>query len=94
MTASAHPVEGSWYNAYCSRVDLQVTDAGRVTGVYTSHTGSTGTSAVLGQLDPAASVAAEEGSPLSLGIQWRLVNEDQSKADGSWHWVSVVFTKQ
>lgn len=86
---SANPLEGSWYNAYCSRIDLSVGDQGLIQGGYTSHTGSTGSSLAIGLVNPGASATANKGIPFSLGIQWRLVNVDQSKADGSWHWVSM-----
>ena len=36
--ATAHPLEGTWYNSYCSRVDLSVSDDGAHPGrVYLSH---------------------------------------------------------
>lgn len=35
------PIQGTWYNSYCSRVDITDT-GGQLSGVYTSHTGSTG----------------------------------------------------
>lgn len=87
--ATAHPLEGTWYNSYCSRIDLSVSNDGLIQGEYTSHTGSTGSSLAIGQLDPESSPTATEGTPFSLGIQWRLVNVDQTDADGSWHWVSM-----
>ena len=86
---AASPLEGTWYNGFCSRVDLKVSETGQISGIYTSHTGSTGSSSVLGQLDSGVSLNVLEGVPFALGIQWRLINQDQSKADGSWHWVSM-----
>lgn len=87
--SAASPIEGTWYNSFCSRVDLSVADNGQIKGVYTSHTGSTGSSMALGQLDSSTSSSAEAGIPFSMGIQWRLINVEQSQADGSWHWVSM-----
>ncbi|MCY4277594.1 MAG: avidin/streptavidin family protein [Gammaproteobacteria bacterium] len=89
MTATESPIQGTWYNAFCSRLDLSVSETGHIRGVYTSHTGSVGTSALLGQLDIEAAATGQVGTPFALGIQWRLINEDQSNADGSWHWVSM-----
>ena len=90
------PVQGTWYNSYCSRVDLVVDATGAITGVYTSHTGSTGSSSVVGYIDPNAQPAPPSpvpenpsGIPFSLGIQWRLINVPAEQADGSWHWVST-----
>ena len=66
---------------------------GRIKGKYTSHTGSTGTSAVIGQVNPALRPQPglptnPRGIPFGMGIQWRLINAPISDADGSWHWVS------
>ncbi|MEO1043310.1 MAG: hypothetical protein AAFX52_13590 [Pseudomonadota bacterium] len=86
--AASAQLQGTWYNSYCSRVDLTV--AGDIIqGVYTSHTGSTGSSYAIGQLDGSASGSGTDGTPFSLGIQWRLINDDISEVDGSWHWVSL-----
>lgn len=87
------PLIGTWYNSYCSQVVLSVdASTGVITGEYTSHTGSTGTSNVVGYIDPGASASSGQtnpnGIPFSIGIQWRLINSDISNADGSWHWVS------
>lgn len=84
-----HPLDGTWFNSYCSRVDLSVSDEGQIQGLYTSHTGSTGTSLALGQVSVESSSTQTNGIPFALGIQWRLVNVDASNADGSWHWVSM-----
>lgn len=86
-------ISGTWYNSYCSRVDLDVDSLGNITGVYTSHTGSTGSSNVVGWVGNNAqsnldSPINPDGTPIALGIQWRLINQDISDADGSWHWVS------
>ena len=92
LPAAAHsPLEGTWYNSYCSRMDINVNaDSGEISGVYTSHTGSTGTAVLTGYVDPNA-VADQsekpEGIPVSIGIQWRLINVDVP--DNSWHWVSA-----
>ncbi len=91
---ASSPVDGTWYNSYCSRMDLTVDDQGMISGVYTSHTGSTGSSRVVGYVDPDAAShqkasEATKGIPFSAGIQWRLINVPSSKADGSWHWVST-----
>ncbi len=89
--ATPHPLQGVWFNSYCSQVSLDVAENGSVTGTYTSHTGSTGSSAVVGWVGDAAPGASGEGmmgTPLALGIQWRLINLPASQADGSWHWVS------
>ncbi len=93
LPAMAHPLSGTWHNSYCSRVDLSVGEDGVVTGVYTSHTGSTGSSQVIGWVDPTAVAPTPprtnvKGIPFSLDIQWRLINKPVSEADGSWHWVS------
>lgn len=37
-------IAGTWYNSYCSQVSLSVSPVGKVSGIYTSHTGSTGSS--------------------------------------------------
>ncbi|MEM0928581.1 MAG: hypothetical protein AAGI89_04730 [Pseudomonadota bacterium] len=86
--AASAQLQGTWYNSYCSRVDLTV--AGDVIqGVYTSHTGSTGSSYAVGQFDGSASGSGTDGTPFSMGVQWRLINDPVSQADGSWHWVSL-----
>ena len=85
--AQTSPINGTWFNSYCSRVDLTAQN-GMITGVYTSHTGSTGSSTVVGQYDETATPSPSGGLPFSMGIQWRLINVNQSQADGSWHWVS------
>lgn len=96
------PIQGTWYNSYCSRVDITDT-GGQLSGVYTSHTGSTGSSRLIGQTYGADYVPENKkerndatqlqkgpikGIPFTIGIQWRLINVPQTKADGSWHWVS------
>lgn len=93
---AANPLQGTWYNSYCSRVDLNVDAAGAISGIYTSHTGSTGSSYVIGYINPNAQPAPPSpvpenpsGIPFSLGIQWRLINVPAEQADGSWHWVST-----
>ncbi len=87
------PIAGTWYNSYCSQVKLSVQDSGLITGVYTSHTGSTGSSNVLGYVNLDAGVDntgdATMGIPFALGVNWRLINVDVEKADGSWHWTST-----
>lgn len=85
----AHPLDGTWYNSYCSRVDLAVSEDGLIQGGYTSHTGSTGSSLAIGKVKGETSSSETDGIPFALGIQWRLVNVDESQADGSWHWVSM-----
>lgn len=93
---SASPLQGVWYNSYCSRIDLNIGTTGAISGLYTSHTGSTGSSYVVGYIDPNAQPAPPSpvpknplGIPFSLGIQWRLINVPAEQADGSWHWVST-----
>lgn len=91
--ADASPVSGTWYNSYCSQIKLNVNYDGLIQGVYTSHTGSTGTSFVFGWINPKTTIESEndvlKGIPFSMGINWRLINVDVSKADGSWHWTST-----
>ena len=87
--ATAHPLEGTWYNSFCSRVDISVSEDGLIQARYTSQTGSTGSSLAIGRVNPNSSVDSIEGIPFALGVQWRLVNVPQSGADGSWHWVSM-----
>lgn len=93
LPANGSPLSGTWHNSYCSRVDLAVDANGIVTGLYTSHTGSTGSSEVIGWVSPSAvpptpPATNAKGIPFSLDIQWRLINKPVSEADGSWHWVS------
>ena len=93
MVHAASPLNGTWYNSFCSRVDLTVDQDGLIDGRYTSHTGSTGTSIVSGLVNPALQPqpgvpANPKGIPFGMGIQWRLVNVPISRVDGSWHWVS------
>ena len=92
----ASPITGIWYNSYCSQVDFKTTPSGEIRGVYTSHTGSTGSSDVVGWLGkPAAAVVSGSGlsnpygTPVALGIQWRLIDQNVSDMDNSWHWVST-----
>ena len=94
MAYADSPLIGTWYNSFCSRVDLTVDQNGVIDGKYTSHTGSTGTSLVTGQVNPALQPQPgvptnPNGIPFSMGIQWRLINVPASSADGSWHWVST-----
>ena len=91
-----NPLQGTWYNSYCSRIDLNVDAAGAISGIYTSHTGSTGSSYAIGYINPNAQPAPPSPIPenpteipFSLGIQWRLINVPAKQADGSWHWVST-----
>lgn len=94
-----NPVLGVWHNSYCSQVDLQTTSSGEIRGVYTSHTGSTGSSNVVGWLGKAAAGTSKpnhggkpvnpNGTPVALGIQWRLINDKVSDMDNSWRWVST-----
>ena len=93
MAYAESPLGGTWYNSFCSRVDLTVDQNGVIDGKYTSHTGSTGTSIAAGQVNPALQPQPgvptnPNGIPFSMGIQWRLINVPTSSADGSWHWVS------
>ena len=88
-------INATWYNSYCSQVSLSVDESsGLVTGTYTSHTGSVGSSRAIGWfLEPekdkeGAPPVNPKGTPIALGIQWRLINKPVSEADGSWHWVS------
>ncbi|MGV6827150.1 MAG: avidin/streptavidin family protein [bacterium] len=84
------PVTGTWYNSYCSQMMLVAdTTTGEVSGSYTSHTGSTGTSAVNGWAGTASTAqGGPYGTPLALGIQWRLNNQPATNVDPTWHWVS------
>lgn len=93
MTYADSPLNGTWHNSFCSRVDLTVNQNGLINGKYTSHTGSTGTSVVAGQVNPALQPQPgvptnPKGIPFSMGVQWRLINAPFGNADGSWHWVS------
>lgn len=83
--------EGTWYNSYCSQVTLNTDPSGKITGIYTSHTGSTGSSNVIGWMGRTSESDDNSiyGTPVALGIQWRLINQPQSEADGSWNWVST-----
>jgi saccharopepsin len=90
-----HPIEGTWVNSYCSQISLSLTPQNTIIGTYTSHTGSTGSSNVVGWLSGAPVNVNHQllavnpnGTPVALAIQWRLINDPVSKADGSWHWVS------
>ncbi len=82
-TPSVSPIAGTWYNSYCSQVNLSISPAGEITGVYTSHTGSTGSSNVIGWVGSSANPfpksailpANPKGTPVALGIQWRLINQ-------------------
>ena len=94
LQANANSVlDGTWYNSYCSQVTLNTDDNGNVAGVYTSHTGSTGSSNVIGQIKvgskPTKVQDSVMGIPFSLGINWRLINAPITSADGSWHWTST-----
>jgi saccharopepsin len=93
--ATPHPIEGTWVNSYCSQVSLTLTAQNTIIGTYTSHTGSTGSSNVVGwfsgspvNVNHQQLPVNPEGTPIALGIQWRLINDPVSAADGSWHWVS------
>lgn len=95
--AAEHPLNGTWYNSYCSQVELQVDPLdgnfaiGEINGIYTSHTGSTGSSLVKGLVNykPEPGLPTNpKGIPFSLGIQWRLINTTDLP-DGTWHWVST-----
>ncbi|MCI5121578.1 MAG: hypothetical protein D3908_10385, partial [Candidatus Electrothrix sp. AUS4] len=77
-----------WYNSYCSQVELAVHEDGVVKGVYTSHTGSTGSSDAVGYVGKPISNREVTGTPVSLAIKWRLINEDAPPSDRSSHWVS------
>jgi len=96
-TPSTSPIAGTWYNSYCSQVTLSVSPVGKITGVYTSHTGSTGSSNVVGWVGVPSNTFPQStiiptnpnGIPVALGIQWRLINQPVCKMDGSWHWVST-----
>jgi len=89
------PLNGTWYNSYCSRMDVNIDPvSGKISGEYTSHTGSAGTSPLAGYVDPNAEAPILPatnpiGIPVSIGIYWRLVNVDISQGDNSWHWVSA-----
>ncbi len=86
------PLSGTWYNSYCSQVELAVHEDGKIKGVYTSHTGSVGSSDVIGFLgQPKAfkkGSSAIVGIPVAMGIQWRLITEKQTDANATWHWMS------
>ncbi len=89
--AKLSPLNGIWYNSYCSRVDLNVNKNGNIKGQYTSHTGSVGTSNVNGFVALDHQFKSNEdfkGTPFSLGINWRLINVNISDVDGSWNWTS------
>lgn len=86
MHTSTHSsVSGIWLNEYNSRMTLHQSDAGLVTGIYESSTGSTGKYRVLGHADPACA-ADGPGQSLALAISWRSIAG--GAADPSWHWVS------
>lgn len=86
------PLSGVWYNSFCSQVELAVYPGGKIKGVYTSHTGSTGSSTVVGYVGKSA--GEKKGTPVSLAIQWRPINiniserEKVSEVESSWHWMS------
>ena len=82
-------IAGTWYNSYCSQVELTAGPGNLVQGTYTSHTGSTGSYRITGYMGVAAKDASKtNGTPVALSMYWRAINVDASKADGSWHWVS------
>lgn len=82
-------IAGTWYNSYCSQVELTTGPGNLVQGSYTSHTGSTGSFRITGYVGVAEKDAnSTNGTPVALSIQWRAINVEASKGDGSWHWVS------
>ncbi len=90
--SNSSPIEGTWYNSYCSQVSLQVDSAGKITGTYTSHTGSTGSSRVVGYVNTSGydgdkTGGGLKGQAVALAIQWRLINVQAT--DPSQHWVST-----
>ncbi len=86
---AASPLDGTWYNSYCSQVEFDVDNGGSVHGKYTSHTGATGSYSMVGWINEnTGDVGAGTGYPVALSIQWRPLNVDSTQADGSWHWVS------
>lgn len=88
---SPPPLVGTWYNSYCSQVSLDVEkDSGKISGTYTSHTGSVGSSSVVGWLGASKkAIKLNQGTPFSMGIQWRAINEKVDKENATWHWVST-----
>ena len=94
---TSSPVVGTWHNSYCSKVELSVENDWQINGIYTSHTGSTGSSNVIGWVGNTAANSSQTqdipvnptGIPVALGIQWRLINLPITSADNSWHWIST-----
>ena len=89
---NSSPIEGTWFNSYCSQVSLHVESAGKITGTYTSHTGSTGSSRVVGYVNTSGYDGNKiggksKGQAVALAIQWRLINVQAT--DPSQHWVST-----
>lgn len=78
-------ITGRWVNALNSVADLLQDNAGNVSGIYSSTTGSSGAYYVVGFADPSPPKDGI-GQSLALSILWRSFQGGQG--DPSWHYVS------
>lgn len=82
-------IDGDWVNSYCSLVRLSSDPtSGKITGTYSSHTGSTGTYNVVGFAGQQEAGQSDYGLPVAIVIQWRAINLPNESGDPSWHWAS------
>jgi len=76
-------LKGVWENEHGSVMDITVED-GRIEGLYSSHTGETGTYRVVGLADPAPN---PETRTFAFVVCWRAIDSDEPDSLG--HWVSA-----
>ena len=74
---------GVWENEHGSIMEITVED-GRIEGIYSSHTGDTGTYHVAGLAD---SQSSDESQTFAFAVSWRSLNGHAGRSGE--HWVSA-----
>lgn len=79
-------LSGTWENSFGSQMSF-IVDGTRITGTYTSHTGSVGEYLLVGNCS-AESPSKELGQSLVIAIYWKNIRD--GIRDESWHWAGSM----
>jgi len=71
---------GTWENEHGSIMEITVED-GRIEGLYSSHTGDTGTYRVLGLAD---SEPSDNSQTFAFAVSWRSLDGHAAESGGYW----------
>ncbi|OEF05493.1 avidin/streptavidin family protein [Vibrio genomosp. F10] len=79
-------LSGVWENAFGSKMSISV-QGNTLSGIYTSHTGSSGAYQLVGRCST-KSPSVKHGQSVAIAIYWK--NTEQGVRDNSWHWAGSM----